>query len=67
MPVMAKKPPKADPHRMPQFQLRMHQDLLDALEAISERNRTSMTEEARRAIREYAVREGVWPPKPKDS
>lgn len=67
MPVMAKnpkkpKPAKPDPHRMPQFQLRMHQEYLDALEKLSERNRTSMTEEARRGIREYLQREGLWPP-----
>ena len=60
MPVMAKKKP--DQHRMPQFQLRMHGDLLEALQALAERNRTSTTEEARRSIRERLEREGLWPP-----
>ena len=59
MPLMAKKKP--DTHRMPQFQLRLHKDLLDSLQALAERNRTSATEEARRAIREYLTKEGLWP------
>jgi transcription elongation GreA/GreB family factor len=64
MPVMAKKK-KTEADRMPQFQLRMHLDLLEALLELAERNRTSTTEEARRSIRERLERENLWPRKPK--
>jgi predicted transcriptional regulator len=50
-----------DRHKKAPFQLRLHRDIRRQLEALAMRNRTDMTEEITRAVRERLEREGLWP------
>ena len=60
--VMArpKKKPE-DKHKNPQFQLRLHPLLRQQLQKSADRNATTITEEARTALRKYLESVGLWP------
>ncbi len=58
---MAKKR-KPDRHKNPALNLRLHPILRQQLQALADRNLTTLTTEATAAIREYLRANGLWPP-----
>lgn len=62
MAVMAKK--ATDKHLNKPFQLRMHRQLREQLELLSESKLSDLSQEIREAIRKHLEQEGYWPPSP---
>lgn len=58
--VMAKK--KANDRHKPSRLIRLKESLAKRLEELADRNATSLTQEANRAVRELLEKNGLWPP-----
>jgi hypothetical protein len=56
--------PKKDRHKKKPLQLRLHHLLRQQLEALAQRNASTLTEEISIAIRERLEAAGLWPPPP---
>ncbi len=53
---------KNDRHKRPLTGIRLHPLMRQQLEALVDRNTSSVTEEIRTAIRERLEKNGLWPP-----